>query len=224
MKKSIFLLLIINFLLMNFIKAGFSEVKEIKLPDPILKSKVSIEETIAKRRSHRAYDRKKFLNLEQVSQLLWAAQGITGQGDGASFRAAPSAGALYPMELYVVACDGYYKYVPQEHKLIMLKEEDLRNKLTVVAYGQRSISEAPFNILMCAVYSRVTDKYGRRGEKYVHIEVGHIAENVHLQAVALELASVPIGAFNNAELKRAFNLPEDHEPLYIIPIGYPAKK
>ncbi len=193
--------------------------KEIQLPQPITRGKISLEETILKRRSQRSFIQKE-LSLQQISQLLWSAQGITGKKWGFKFRAAPSAGALYPMEIYILNKEGLYHYIPQGHKLEQLKEEDLRVSLAASALGQSFVVEAPLDIVICAVYERVSAKYGQRGVRYVHIEAGHIAENIHLQAVALGLGSVPVGAFSDEEVKKILSLPEDHEPLYIIPVGY----
>lgn len=194
--------------------------KEIQLPEPIHKGKISLEESILKRRSQRSFIQKD-LDWSQISQLLWAAQGITAKKWGYSFRAAPSAGALYPMEIYLVNKDGLFHYSPSSHKLELLSHSNLRGSLARAALGQESVSQAPVNIVICAVYRRVTEKYGQRGIRYVHIEAGHIAENIHLQAVALGLGSVPIGAFNDKEVKDILSLPPEQEPLYIIPVGYP---
>ncbi len=191
----------------------------IQLPKPMTAGKVSLEEAILKRRSQRNFT-KKDLSLEALGQLLWAAQGITGQKSGFSFRAAPSAGALYPMEIYVVGKDGLFHYLPEGHRLEVLGEKDLRNALCDAGWGQGAISQAAVDIVICAVYSRVTVKYGQRGIRYTHIEAGHVAQNIHLQAVALGLASVPIGAFGDEQIKDVLSLPKDNEPLYIIPVGY----
>ncbi|MFZ2356470.1 MAG: SagB/ThcOx family dehydrogenase, partial [Candidatus Omnitrophota bacterium] len=157
---------------------------------------------------------------EQISQLLWAAQGITGKKGSVGFRASPSAGALYPMELYLLTKDGLYHYLVQGHQLEQLGQGDLRSSLADSALGQGSISQAPVTIVICAVYPRVTLKYGERGIRYTHIEAGHLAQNIHLQAAALNLGSVPIGAFDDTQVKKVLSLPEDQEPLYIIPVGY----
>lgn len=193
--------------------------KEIILPQPITKGKVSLEEAIFKRRSQREFQRKD-LSLEQIGQLLWAAQGITAKRGGFNFRAAPSAGALYPLELYALTKDGLYHYIPESHKLENLSDRDLRGDLADAALGQGSVASSALDIVICAVYERVTSKYGQRGVRYVHIEAGHAAQNIHLQAVALGLGSVPIGAFSDEGVQKTLGLPKDHEPLYIIPVGY----
>ena len=197
--------------------------RQIQLPEPNKESNVSLEKTISKRRSVRVFNQRD-LNLEQIGQLLWAAQGITAEESGFGFRAAPSAGALYPIEIYIVKSDGLFHYLPQGHKLEILGSEDLRSKLSSAALGQGAVSDAAIDIVICAVYSRVTGKYGQRGVRYTHIEVGHAAQNIHLQATALGLGSVPIGAFNDDKVKSVLALPSEQEPLYIIPVGYPSKE
>ncbi len=196
-----------------------AETKLIQLPKPLNKGNISLEEVIFRRRSQRSFEQKD-LSLQQISQLLWAAQGITAKEGFHGLRAAPSAGALYPIEIYLLAKNGLFRYLPDGHKLQSVGEQDLRGALADSSFGQAAISQAPVNIVVCAVYSRLTSKYGQRGIRYVHIEVGHIAQNIHLQAVALGLGSVPIGAFNDEEVKKILSLPIDQEPLYIIPVGY----
>ena len=196
-----------------------AETKLIQLPKPLNKGNVSFEEVIFRRRSQRSFEQKD-LSLQQISQLLWAGQGITAEKGFYGLRAAPSAGALYPIEIYLLAKNGLFHYLPNGHKLESLGEQDLRGTLADSSSGQVAISQAPVNIVVCVVYSRLTSKYGQRGIRYAHIEVGHVAQNIHLQAVALGLGSVPIGAFNDEEVKKILSLPIDQEPLYIIPVGY----
>jgi len=192
--------------------------KEIKLPQVKIKGNVSVEETLNKRRSVREF-KKDNLSLEQLSQLLWAAQGITEKRRG--FRTAPSAGALYPMEIYLLNPDGLYRYIPASHSLEDVDQKDLRRSLSEAALLQNSVVQAQVDFVICAVYDRITVRYGERGIRYAHIEAGHIAQNIHLQAVALGLGSVPIGAFDDGAVKKLLNLPKGCEPLYIIPVGYP---
>ena len=196
-----------------------ARLKEIQLPQPVTQGKISVEEAIAKRRSQRFFGKKE-LTSYQISQLLWAAQGITERRGGYSLRSAPSAGALYPMEIYALTKDGVYHYLPERHALEVLSESDLRGDLCNASLGQSSVRDAPLDIVICAVYERVTSKYGERGKRYADIEAGHIAQNIHLQAVALGLGSVPIGAFNDDQVKSVLNLSKDQVPLYIIPVGY----
>jgi len=156
--------------------------------------------------------------MKEISQLLWAAQGITQSSH--NFRTAPSAGALYPLELYIVISDGVYHYNPHLHTLETLSTEDIRGSLSQAALGQRVIKDAPLSILITVVYERVTSKYGQRGNRYVDMEVGHSAQNIHLQAIALGLSSVPVGAFNDETVSKLLNLPPEHQPRYIIPVGH----
>ncbi len=204
-------------LMLLFIGAGD---KEFFLPSPTIEGKVSVEEAIKKRRSVRAF-KDQPLSINQISQLLWAAQGITDTGQGFSYRAAPSAGALYPLEIYVVSKEGVFHYVPSEHKLVQLKEGDVRKNLSDAALGQSPIYSAPLNIVITALYEKTTVKYGERGIRYVHIEAGHSAENIQLQAVALGLGSVPIGAFYDNKVANVIGCSKEEVPLYIIPVGQP---
>ena len=216
--------ILLIFLITFFIIKGIAmaKTKEIQLPVPIQKGEMPLEGAISKRRSQREFMQKE-LDWAQIGQLLWAAQGITAKKWGYEFRSAPSAGALYPMEIYVVSKEGLFHYLPSGHKLEVLNQKDLRNSLAGAALGQEPVREAPVVIVICTVYERVTRKYGKRGIRYAHIEAGHVAQNVHLQAVALGLGSVSIGAFSDEEIKNVLSLPPDHEPLYIIPVGYPKK-
>ncbi len=191
--------------------------KTIKLPAPKLESAVSIEEAINKRRSVRNFS-DKGVNIEQISQLLWAAQGITDKMMG--FRAAPSAGALYPIEIYIAEKGGLFHYLPDGHILETISTKDLRGELSSAALFQASIRSAAVDIIICAVYERVTSKYGQRGIRYTDIEAGHVAQNIHLQAVALGLSSAPIGAFDDNAVSKILSLADDKVPLYIIPVGY----
>jgi SagB-type dehydrogenase family enzyme len=182
---------------------------------------MSLEETLAARRSVRAYaDRP--LSDEQLGQLLWAAQGITQEERG--LRTAPSAGALYPLEIYVFLGDGVHHYSPQDHALTLVKAGDQRAALTDAALGQGSVRTNGAVILVAADYARTTGKYGDRAKMYVDIEAGCVCENVLLEAVALGLAGVPVGAFRDADVKAAAGLPEAETPILLIPLGYRAEE
>jgi len=189
----------------------------IDLPAPRQDGPLSLEETLLRRRSVRAFT-DQALTTEQLAQLLWAAQGIT---DPRGFRTAPSAGALYPLELYVVSADGFYRYQPEGHQLLQLAQEDLRSAVWQAGLQQDALRDAPAVFLITAVYQRTADKYGERATRYVDIEAGHAAQNLLLQAVALGLGGVPIGAFHDDALGTALSLPADHAPLYLLPVGYP---
>ena len=188
----------------------------IELPKPQLKGIKSIEECIFERESVRRY-KDKSIEIEKISQILWAAQGKKGNK-----RTVPSAGATYPLEIYVTLKDkGFFHYNLERHKLELVTEENLTEKLAIASWKQNFIAEAYLNVLICAEYSRTTKRYGERGIRYVYMEVGHCGQNIHLQAVALGLVSVPIGAYKDEKVKEVLDLPKNIEPLYIIPIGYP---
>ncbi len=220
MKYTFGLVLLIGFILGTFsVSAQQLKVmeKEMLLPRPQIKGKFSLEEAISKRRSKRRFNSQE-LTLAQISQLLWSAQGITDEGSG--FRAAPSAGALYPMEVYLLNKDGLFHYLPEGHKLEQVLQKDLRRELAGAALGQSFVAQAPAAIVIAAVYERVSRRYGQRGRRYTDIEAGHIAQNIHLQAVALGLGSLPVGAFDDEAVKSLLELPDEEQPLYIIPVGY----
>ncbi len=190
---------------------------EVTLPSPRTDGAVSLETCLAQRRSVREYaDRD--LTWEQIGQLLWAAQGLTAEWGG---RTAPSAGALYPLEVYVATRQGVYHYMPQGHRLGILATGDQRGALQGVSLNQSAVGSAPAVFVVTAVYARTAGKYGDRATRYVHLEAGHAAQNLLLQAVALGLGGVPIGAFDDAGIQRVLGLPADHEPVYVIPVGYP---
>ena len=204
--------------------SGRESPEVVKLPKPQHDSKTSIEKTLAKRRSVRDYKNEP-LTLAQVSQLLWAAQGVTNPR---GFRTAPSAGATYPLETYVVVGNvtnlspGIYKYRPQKHELIRTVRGDKREELSSAALGQSWVRQAPVVMVFGAIYERTTGRYGDRGIMYVHMEAGHAAQNVSLQAISLGLGTVMVGAFHDHSVKRIMNLKTDEKPLYIVPIGKPS--
>jgi SagB-type dehydrogenase family enzyme len=191
------------------------------LPPPILEGETSLEETIARRRSVREFDDTP-LTAAELGQLLWAAQGLT---DERGFRTAPSAGALYPLELYLVTAEGVFHYEPQGHQLSALRSDDRRAALYEAALRQEAVRGAPAVFVVTAVYARTEQKYGaQRTPRYVHLEAGHAAQNLLLEAVALGLGAVPIGAFHDEQVQEALGLPPDHEPLYLIPAGHPREE
>ncbi len=200
------------------------KAEAVKLPPPRLKGEVSVEEAIARRRSRREY-RDEPLELWEVSQLLWASQGITKPSVG--FRAAPSAGATYPLELYLVSGEngvrglkaGIYHYNPKEHSLTLVRSGDFSREIYEAAVRQEWVLKAPIRIVICAVFERTTSRYGDRGVRYVYMEAGHVGENIYLQAEALGLSTVAIGAFYDDEVRRILGAPENHKPVYIYPVG-----
>jgi SagB-type dehydrogenase family enzyme len=200
-----------------------SEAGEIALPKPRLEGEVAVERALAKRRSLREFAAGP-LPLEAVSQLLWAAQGITHEE---GLRTAPSAGALYPLEVYLVAGavsgvrPGVYHYDPRRHRLLLASKGDARAAVAEAALDQDWVAEAPAIIVLAGVYARTTRKYGERAERYVHMEVGHAAQNVYLQATAQGLGTTMVGAYRDAELARVLALPRDVKPLALLPVGTP---
>jgi len=193
----------------------------VTLPEPRTESEVSLEETLFRRRSIREYADTP-LTLPEVSQLLWAAQGETAAWGG---RAAPSAGALYPLEVYLVVglveglAPGVYKYSPEGHHLARVREGDVRSELARAAVDQAWVKDGAVDIVIGAVYERTTGKYGDRGIRYVYMEAGHAAQNVCLQATALDLGAVPVGAFFDERVAEIVAIDKGEEPLYIIPLG-----
>ena len=177
-------------------------------------------ETIAKRRSNREFASKP-LTIEQIGQLSWSAQGITERREG--LRAAPSAGALYPLELYVVMPAGIYHYDPRRHELKPLIAGDKRVELQTSALGQEAVGSAPAVFVVTAVYERTGFKYGDRADRYVHMEAGHACQNLLLQATALNLSAVPVGAFSDADVAGVLKLEKHEQPLYLVPMGYPVE-
>lgn len=194
-----------------------------KLPDPKHKGRISIEETLKHRESVRQFEDSP-LTIEQISQLLWAAQGVSHSWGDRTFRTAPSAGATYPLETYLFTQSGGYKYNPANHSLTKTFDKDLRQELSDVALGQTSVSDAHAVIVFTMVENRTAQRYGERAFRYICMEAGHAAQNIHLQAVALGLGSVPVGAFNDNELAELLECLEEEVPLYMIPVGYQAQE
>ena len=198
-----------------------SVVAALALPEPRANGEISLEECLLKRRSVRSF-RNAALSLADISQLLWAAQGITAEGH---LRTAPSAGALYPVEVYLVAGHvdglepGAYHYRPERNELVPVKAGDFRRELARAALGQDCVANGAAIILFAAVYTRTSSKYGQRATRYVHMEAGHAAQNVCLQATALGFGAVTVGAFEDDEVKRVVALPDSHDPIYMMPVG-----
>ncbi len=192
----------------------------VALPSPRLDGDMPLERALAERRSVREFAHGA-LTLPQVAQLLWAAQGATAGGR----RTAPSAGALYPLEVYLVAGEvrdlapGVYRYLPAKHALKQLATGDARRPLCAAALAQECVAAGAAVVVFAAVEQRTTRKYGSRGVRYVHIEAGHAAQNLALQATALGLGSVTVGAFDDAAVARLLKLPGGEVPLYLLPVG-----
>ena len=189
-----------------------------QLPAPVLAGRMSLEEAIARRRSLRQFGDRK-LSVAQIAQLCWAGQGITEPDR--RLRACPSAGALYPMELYVVTAAGVDHYKPVDHAMLRVISGDVRRELQGAALGQESVGDAPACVVIAAVVQRTARKYGQRAERYCYLEAGHVAQNILLQATALNLGGVTIGAFEDDKVAALLKLPKGHRVLYLLPIGHP---
>ncbi|MBW3605109.1 MAG: SagB/ThcOx family dehydrogenase [Actinobacteria bacterium] len=191
-------------------------VPALALPSPRTDGETSLEQAILQRGSVREFDPTP-LTLGQLGQLLWAAQGQRDQG-----RTAPSAGGLYPLEVYVAHEGGVYHYRSDGHEVAAVSSTDIRDDLAAAALDQRAFHTAPAVIAIAGVEERTARKYGGRAEQYVLIEVGHAAQNVLLQAAVLGVGAVPTGAFEDDTVAELFDMPDGTEPLYLIPIGRPA--
>lgn len=198
--------------------------ESVKLPPPALKGTVSVEAALKARRTVRHFASRS-LDLPQVSQLLWATDGIS---DPRGLRTAPSAGATYPLEIYLVAGErgvnslppGVYRYRPGDHTLELTLKGDQRVRVAQASLNQSWMATAPVMVVLAAEFSRCTARYGQRGIMYTHMESGHAGENLFLQAEALGLAAGIVGAFEDQNLHRVLGLPREHAPLLVMPVGY----
>ncbi len=203
------------------------KVKEdsMTLPEPKIDGSMSVEKAIKQRRTVRSF-RKSALTMEELSQLLYSAQGITE--DGGFKRSAPSGGALYPLDVYAVVGDrgveglapGVYHYEPSGHRVDLISHGDKRRELARASLHQMWMASAPLNLVITSEYARITSKYGERGIRYALIEVGHVGQNIFLQAEAMGLKAGIVGAFHDSEVIRVMGIPLRHEPLLIMPVGY----
>ncbi len=183
-----------------------------------LKSNVSLEEALYRRHSTRTFGSQK-IGLKEISQILWACYGKNAYGK----KTVPSAGGRYPIDVYLIAGDienlpvGLYQYDSEKHALITLHNIDIRNAIAEAAYQQMFISMAPAIIILIACFNRTTDSYGKRGERYVFIDTGHIGQNVSLQVETIGLATCMIGAFDDEKVSKLLSVKGD--PVYIMPVG-----
>jgi SagB-type dehydrogenase family enzyme len=190
------------------------------LPRAVTHGRITLEEAFAQRRSVREFG-DAALSDSLIAQLLWAAQGVSGSS---GLRTSPSAGALYPLELYLVTARGVFHYEPLPHALARWRSGDRRDRLQQVSLGQEAVGGAPAVFVFAAVYARTEVKYGAaRGRRYVYLEAGHAAQNLLLEAAALGLAAVPIGAFDDKPVQGVLELPGDQEPIYLVPVGHPRR-
>lgn len=199
----------------------------IQLPMPELSGVITLEQALASRRSIREY-RSEPITMRELAQLLWSAYGITETRWG--FKTTPSAGATYPLEIYAVVRNveglepGAYRYLPHSHELEQTRAGELNQELYSAALEQEWVLKAQLNIVITAVYSRTTRRYGERGVRYVFMEAGHACQNVYLQATALGLGAVAIGAFNDDEIARIVGAGEEEHAIYMIALGRPVKQ
>jgi SagB-type dehydrogenase family enzyme len=219
----------VGLILFIFLVIGLLEVRmghaSISLPKPSFDGKVSLEKTIKERRTIRDF-KERTLSLAYLSQLLWAAQGITDPLERK--RAAPSGGALYPLDVYALVGEsgvekteaGVYHYLPKEHSVLLISKGDRRREMASASLGQMWMAKAPVIFIITVEYKRTTWKYGERGIRYALIEVGHAGQNLFLQAEALGLGAGIVGAFNDLEVSKVAGLPSKHEPLLMMPVGY----
>ncbi|MEM9132276.1 MAG: SagB/ThcOx family dehydrogenase [Actinomycetota bacterium] len=198
------------------VDAAVEIVPVLELPEPRIQGETSFEAALLQRRAIRDFT-PEALSPAQLGQLLWAAQGESGDG-----RNAPSAGALYPLEVYVAHQDGIFHYRPGDHEVALTSAEDIREELAAAALDQRAFHTAPAVIAIAGVTERTAAKYGDRAEQYVLIEVGHAGQNVLMQAAVLGLGAVPTGAFDDDDVAALFEMPAGTRPLYLIPVGTPA--
>lgn len=193
----------------------------LKLPEPRYTGEVSVEQALKQRRSVRAFSRQP-IKTEELSQLLWAAQGITDSG---GLRTAPSAGALYPLEVYAIVADvqgmdaGVYRFIPDNHSLELKIKTDVRQELSRAALNQVFIRQAPVTIVITGIYDRLRTRYRERGIRYTDMEAGHASQNIYLQAETLGIATVAVGAFHDESVSEILRLAPQEKPLYLMPIG-----
>ena len=206
---------------LSFIIISVQRQKMIKLPEPAYDGKISVEAALKARKSIRSYSAEPLL-LDDVSQLLWAVQGISRKN---RMRTAPSAGALYPLEVYLVAGHvqglqaGIYRYLPHGHELELVESGDRRRELAISALHQNCIEKGAIDLVLAGVYERTSVKYGSRAKRYVHMEIGHAAQNIYLQAVGLDLGTVVVGAFDDEKVQRTLSMGKNELPLCIMPVG-----
>ncbi len=202
---------------------------DVTLPAPSLTGRKSVEEAIKARRTVRSF-KSKALNMAQLSQLLWSAYGITG--DNGLYKSVPSAGALYPLDIWVAAGKngvdglppGVYHYIPKGHTLAEIKSGEVRDRLATAALMQSWIAEAPIVLVVTGEYARCSRKYGERGVRYTHIEAGHAGQNIFLQAGGLGLGAGIVGAFRESLVQEALGISRTYDPILIMPVGYAGRE
>lgn len=223
-------LVMVSSIVMTILFAGMSiksAAEEISLPKPSYVGEKSVEETLRSRRTVRAF-KSQALTSDQLSQILWAADGITADVGYLKLRSAPSAGALYPLDIFVVIGEngvmdmetGVYQYMPDGHYIRRIKGKDVRTEVAAAALHQMWIEEAPVTLVITGEYERCTKKYGKRGISYTYIEAGHVGQNIFLECEALGLGAGIVGAFYNDQVVKALGIEKRHDPISIMPVGY----
>ena len=190
----------------------------LRLPAPPSAAGMSLAEALMRRRSHREFTGQP-VSTAQIAQLCWAAQGVTDHDNG--YRTAPSAGAAFPIHLFVIGGDGVREYEPTEHALRGTGSADVRTRLRRAALDQACVEEAPICMVVSLEIGRTAPKYGARAERYCLLEAGHVAQNVLLAATAMGLGGVPVGAFDDDAVAAALDLPPSQRPVYLLPLGHP---
>lgn len=205
--------------------SGSPQSSVILLPEPVPNCDISIEEVIESRRSIRTFSLES-ISLTELARLLHSAQGITSDY---GFRAAPSAGATFPLSVFVIAENvdsleaGIYAYEPSNESLTAVRMGHFLDELSEAALGQSCVRDAPAVIAITAEYSITTSVYGNRGKTYVHMEAGHVSQNIYLQCTAMGLGTVAVGAFSDNAIRDILNLAENETPLYLMPVGRPVE-
>ena len=208
--------------LSNAPQTSQASTSDVSLPSPVTEGRISLEKAVLLRKSTRDYSSEP-ISISQLSQILWSAQGVTHDG----LRTTPSAGALYPLEIFVVSKNegvkdlrpGIYHYEIGKHILFAVKTGDYSQELQSASLDQEAIGNAAATIVITAVFERTTAKYGQRGKQYVFQESGHVAQNIYLQAAALSLGAVVIGAFDDSRVRQVIGAGSDVTPVYVQPIG-----
>ena len=203
--------------------SGNPENTIIQLPECVQDSGVTLTQAIAQRRSIRTFTEDS-LTFPELARILHSAGGITSEW---GYRAAPSAGATFPLSIFVIAENvdglesGIYRFYPPDNSLMTLSTGNFLRDLSIAALGQPCVSSAPAAIIITADYSITTSVYGDRGIIYVHMEAGHVSQNIYLQCTALELGTVAVGAFTDNAVTELLSLEPHETPLYIMPVGRP---
>ena len=195
-----------------------SPQKIIQLTDPNLTGNLAFEAALAKRRSVRQFS-SQALTRSQIGQLAWAGQGVTDRQRG--LRTAPSAGAIYPIELFFATADGVYAYRPTEHSLLEISQQDIRGNLARTTAAPEPVTTAGCAIIVAGSSRKLASQFGKNSRTFLALEAGHVAQNIQLQAVCLGLGSVAIPGLDTAAVRKVCRMSRDSEPLYVICVGYP---